>query len=155
MEEKCTIRLMSVEDIEDVIVVEQDAFPVPWSREAFQNELTNNQFAHYLVVEVDGKVVGYCGVWVVIDEAHITNIAIHSNYRGKKFGEILLIHALDLAKTFGAKKMTLEVRVSNEIAKQLYEKLGFQSGGIRKKYYTDNLEDALIMWVMLNGNEAG
>ncbi|MGO4890508.1 ribosomal protein S18-alanine N-acetyltransferase [Anaerobacillus sp. MEB173] len=147
--ENYSIRLMEEKDIDQILVVEHDAFTTPWSRTAFYNEIVNNQFAHYLVVEIDSEIVGYCGVWVIIDEAHITNIAIHSKFRGKKLGETLLLHAMELARTFGAKKMTLEVRVSNETAQQLYKKLGFEAVGIRKNYYTDNLEDAQIMWVNL------
>ncbi|WP_096201974.1 ribosomal protein S18-alanine N-acetyltransferase [Bacillus sp. FJAT-45350] len=150
MTEEVSIRLMTVDDIDQVLVVEEDSFTVPWSRTAFYNEMTNNQFAQYLVIEADGEIIGYCGVWIVIDEAHITNIAILSKYRGKKLGEALLLHAMELAKVYGSKKMTLEVRISNVVAQKLYEKLGFKPGGIRKKYYTDNFEDALVMWVVLN-----
>ena len=150
MVSEAVIRMMNTEDIENVLVVEENSFTVPWSRTAFYNELTNNNFAHYLVMEVEGQLIGYCGVWIVMDEAHITNIAIHSLHRGKKFGEALLLHSMQLAKLYGCKKMTLEVRVSNQVAQNLYTKLGFMPGGIRKMYYTDNLEDALVMWVNLD-----
>lgn len=149
MEEKYQIRYMVKEDIDDVLIVENSSFATPWSRTAFVNELVNNKFAHYLVLEHNRKIIGYCGVWVIVDEAHITNIAVHSLYRGLKLGEQLLVHAIELAKTLGATKMTLEVRVSNHVAKSLYTKLGFEPGGIRKNYYTDNQEDALVMWVGL------
>ncbi|MFB4166041.1 ribosomal protein S18-alanine N-acetyltransferase [Alteribacillus sp. JSM 102045] len=144
------IRFMEEEDLEGVLRVEHDAFQIPWTRYAFVNELTNNQFAHYLVAEYDKEVIGYCGVWIIIDEAHITNIAVHSSYRGKKMGETLLVNALEMASAYGAKTMSLEVRVSNQTAQSLYKKLGFQSGGIRKNYYTDNQEDALVMWVNID-----
>ncbi|WP_017729462.1 ribosomal protein S18-alanine N-acetyltransferase [Halalkalibacterium ligniniphilum] len=153
MDKQERIRFMTVEDIEAVLHVEEHSFSVPWSRTAFTNELTNNQFARYVVYEVDEHVVGYCGVWVVYDEAHITNIAVLPEYRGGKRGEALLAYIMEFAKLMGAKKMTLEVRVSNEVAQRLYRKYGFQDGGIRKNYYTDNLEDALVMWVMLNEHE--
>ncbi|WP_096438511.1 ribosomal protein S18-alanine N-acetyltransferase [Alteribacter populi] len=149
MKEEIEIRLMELEDVDQVLEVEEDCFPTPWSKGAFVNELSANQFAYYLVVEVDEQIVGYCGVWVIIDEAHITNIAVHSSFRRKGMGEALLTGALELAKTFGAEKLTLEVRVSNEAAQSMYQKLGFQRGGIRKRYYTDNQEDAQIMWVMI------
>lgn len=148
--EDVRVRFMTVEDLDAIMIVEYDAFTVPWSRTAFHNELTANQFAHYLVLEVDEKVIGYCGLWVIMDEAQITNIAIHSSQRGKKFGERLLQEAMDVARAYGAAVMTLEARISNIIAQNLYKKFGFQPGGIRKNYYSDNLEDALVMWVKLN-----
>ncbi|ADU28645.1 ribosomal protein S18-alanine N-acetyltransferase [Evansella cellulosilytica] len=143
------VRRMDISDLGDVLEVELDAFPNPWSRKAFINELTTNQFAYYIVAVVEGRVVGYAGVWVVIDEAHITNIAVHSAYQRMGIGDLLLKGILEIAKMLGANKATLEVRVSNDKAKSLYEKHGFENGGIRKNYYTDNNEDAQIMWVML------
>lgn len=140
---------MTVDDLNDVMEVEVNSFTVPWSREAFFNELTKNQFAQYLVVEVDQKVVGYCGVWIIVDEAHITNIALLPEYRGMKLGEALMAKVMELAREMGALRMTLEVRVSNNRAQNLYRKFGFEEGAIRKQYYTDNMEDALVMWVNL------
>lgn len=149
MDESIVFRFMREEDIDQVLEIEHRSFTTPWSREAFYNELNMNKFAVYIVLEVDKKVVGYCGVWVVIDEAHITNIAILPEYRGRKFGEALMQNLFDVAKTMGAKSMTLEVRVTNYVAQGLYRKFGFQKGGLRKNYYTDNQEDALVMWVRL------
>ncbi|MDP4105674.1 MAG: ribosomal protein S18-alanine N-acetyltransferase [Bacillota bacterium] len=149
MDESIVFRFMREEDIDQVLEIEHRSFTTPWSREAFYNELNMNKFAVYIVLEVDKKVVGYCGVWVVIDEAHITNIAILPEYRGRKFGEALMQNLFDVAKTMGAKSMTLEVRVTNYVAQALYRKFGFQKGGLRKNYYTDNQEDALVMWVKL------
>ncbi|TMW70875.1 ribosomal protein S18-alanine N-acetyltransferase [Alteribacter natronophilus] len=149
MGEEISIRLMELDDVDGVMAVEEDCFPVPWSRSAFVNELQANQFAYYLVAEAGERIIGYCGVWVIIDEAHITNIAVHSDFRRKGIGEALLTGGLELARTFGAKKLTLEVRVSNEAAQRMYEKHGFERGGVRKNYYTDNQEDAQIMWVMM------
>lgn len=145
-----TYRFMEAKDIDDIVRIEQESFPTPWSREAFENELIKNRFAVYTVLEDEEGVFGYCGMWVIIDEAHITNIALLPKYRGKKLGEALLRKVMEIAKEKGAKTMTLEVRVSNDIAQSLYRKLGFQNGGIRKNYYTDNQEDALIMWVNLS-----
>ncbi|UCZ53701.1 ribosomal protein S18-alanine N-acetyltransferase [Bacillus shivajii] len=150
MGEEIVIRFMKEEDLDEVLEVEHDCFPSPWSRSAFLNELTTNQFAYYLVASLEGKVIGYCGVWVIVDEAHITNVAIHSSCRRRGIGEQLLLGSMNMAKTLGANKLTLEVRVSNEAAQKLYEKLGFVAGGIRKNYYTDNQEDAQIMWVNLS-----
>ncbi|HET7578759.1 MAG TPA: ribosomal protein S18-alanine N-acetyltransferase [Bacillales bacterium] len=151
MEEKENVRFryMTLEDISGVLKVEHASFSMPWSEAAFYNELTGNRFATYILAEMDGKIIGYCGVWVIIDEAHITNIALMPEYRGKKIGEALLRTAMQYARMRGARKMTLEVRVSNEVAQALYRKLGFEPGGIRKNYYTDNYEDALVMWVRL------
>jgi ribosomal-protein-alanine N-acetyltransferase len=149
MNESIVFRFMREEDIDQVLEIEHASFTTPWSREAFYNELNMNKFAIYIVLEVDKKVVGYCGVWVVIDEAHVTNIAILPEYRGRKLGEALMQQLFDVARTMGAKSMTLEVRVTNYIAQSMYRKFGFQKGGLRKNYYTDNQEDALVMWVKL------
>jgi [ribosomal protein S18]-alanine N-acetyltransferase len=149
MNKSLTFRLMSEEDINDVLEIEHKSFATPWSREAFFNELTHNQFALYVVLEEDNKVIGYCGAWIVVDEAHITNVALLPEYRGRKLGEALMRQLMELASEKGAITMTLEVRVSNFTAQSLYRKLGFQNGAIRKNYYTDNQEDALVMWVNL------
>jgi ribosomal-protein-alanine N-acetyltransferase len=140
---------MKVEDIDQILEVEHASFTTPWSREAFYNELHNNRFAVYIVLEENNKILGYCGAWIVIDEAHVTNVAILPEYRGRKLGEALLQKMMSMAREMGAKSMTLEVRVSNHVAQSLYRKLGFQDGGIRKNYYSDNQEDGLVMWVNL------
>ncbi|WP_226647577.1 ribosomal protein S18-alanine N-acetyltransferase [Mesobacillus subterraneus] len=149
MNKTITFRHMTVDDLDEVMEVEVNSFTIPWSREAFFNELTKNQFAQYLIVEVDQKVVGYCGVWIIVDEAHITNIALLPEYRGLKLGEALMAKVMELAREMDAMRMTLEVRVSNVRAQNLYRKFGFEEGAIRKQYYTDNMEDALVMWVNL------
>jgi ribosomal-protein-alanine N-acetyltransferase len=140
---------MERDDIEEVYQIELQSFSVPWSKESLYYELEQNLFAKYLVVEFDGKVVGYCGLWVIMDDAQITNIAVHPDFRGKKIGESLLRFSIQLSKEMSAKRLSLEVRISNHIAQSLYKKVGFESGGIRKRYYTDNQEDALVMWVNL------
>ena len=140
-------RQMKEEDLNKIMVIEKSSFATPWTYDAFYNELYSNQFAHYVVAEVEDEIIGYCGLWVIIDEGHITNIAILPEYRGKGLGEQLLRAVMETAKGLGAETLTLEVRVSNNVAKGLYRKLGFQDGGIRKSYYTDNFEDALVMWV--------
>lgn len=144
-----TFRRMNVRDIDSILVIEKASFSAPWSRNAFLGELTENHFARYTLMMLGEQIIGYAGMWVIIDEAHITNIAVAPPYRGKKLGETLLRYAMAEAVALGAIKMTLEVRVSNTPAKSLYEKLGFQPGGIRQGYYTDNHEDALVMWVDL------
>ena len=147
MNDTLIFRQMTEEDIEQILEIEQASFATPWSREAFYNELYQNQFAVYLVLEEKGRVVGYCGVWIVVDEAHITNVALLPEFRGKGMGEAIMRQLMLVAKGKGAQTMTLEVRVSNDVARSLYRKLGFQEGGLRKNYYTDNQEDGLVMWV--------
>ncbi|MFC4075297.1 ribosomal protein S18-alanine N-acetyltransferase [Salinithrix halophila] len=144
-------RPMTLGDIPAVLQVEQASFTTPWTRQAFYNELAYNQFAQYMVVEKEGRVIGYCGMWLILNEAHITNIAIHPDYRGRGIGEMMIDGMMALAREAGADSMTLEVRVSNAIAQQLYRKKGFEMTGIRPRYYTDNQEDAMIMWAKLDG----
>ncbi|RXT05374.1 ribosomal-protein-alanine N-acetyltransferase [Ammoniphilus sp. CFH 90114] len=138
---------MTLHDIDKVEEIEKTTFTIPWSRQSFENELSNNQFSYYLVLEVEGQVAGYGGMWIIGDEAHVTNIAIASEYRGKKWGEKLMVAMKLHAICQGANAMTLEVRVSNTVAQGLYKKLGFDKTGVRPRYYSDNGEDALIMWV--------
>ncbi|MEK3988310.1 MULTISPECIES: ribosomal protein S18-alanine N-acetyltransferase [Robertmurraya] len=142
-------RYMKEEDIDQILKIEELSFATPWTRQSFENELNLNQFAVYLVLEKEGQIVGYCGMWLIVDEAHITNIAVLPEFRGQKLGEGILRMIMEVAKKRGAKSMTLEVRVSNTVAQSLYRKLGFMNGGIRKNYYTDNYEDALVMWVTI------
>lgn len=142
-------RYLKEEDIDQILKIEELSFATPWTRQSFENELNLNQFAVYLVLEKEGQVIGYCGMWLIVDEAHITNIAVLPEFRGQKLGEGILRMIMEVAKKRGAKTMTLEVRVSNTVAQSLYRKLGFMNGGIRKNYYTDNYEDALVMWVTL------
>jgi len=142
-------RYMKEEDIDQILKIEELSFATPWTRQSFENELNLNQFAVYLVLEKEGQIVGYCGMWLIVDEAHITNIAVLPEFRGQKLGEGILRMIMEVAKKRGAKSMTLEVRVSNTVAQSLYRKLGFMNGGIRKNYYTDNYENALVMWVTI------
>jgi len=142
-------RAMRLDDIPHICEIEQEAFTTPWSAGAFHNELTSNHFAHYTVMMVDGVIAGYGGMWLIMDEAHVTNIAISGRFRGRKLG-VSLVHQLQSkARSLGAVRMTLEVRASNYVAQRLYDKMGFQYAGVRKGYYTDNNEDAIIMWADL------
>ncbi|MFD2444212.1 ribosomal protein S18-alanine N-acetyltransferase [Bacillus sp. CGMCC 1.16607] len=147
MNDSLLFRFMQEEDIDQIVNIEKLSFAVPWSKESFYNELHNNQFAKYVVLEENEKIIGYCGVWMIVDEAHITNIAVLPEYRGRNLGDALLAKVMETVKEMGAKTVTLEVRVSNTVAQNLYRKYGFKNGGIRKNYYSDNLEDALVMWV--------
>ncbi|WP_046213093.1 ribosomal protein S18-alanine N-acetyltransferase [Paenibacillus wulumuqiensis] len=140
---------MTIEDLTEIMEIEHEAFTLPWTEEAFRNELTMNHFARYLVIELDDHIVGYAGMWTIMDEAHVTNIAIRETYRGRKLGQTLLLRLMDWAVELGMVRMTLEVRVTNDPAQRLYRKLGFTDAGVRKGYYSDNNEDALIMWCEL------
>lgn len=143
------IRKMTVDDLNQVYEIEKQSFPNPWTKQSFLQELTQNKFATYFIIEYEKKIAGYCGLWVVMEDAQITNIAVLPNFRGEKLGEKLLSYVKDYAKQAGAHHISLEVRVSNYIAQNLYKKLGFEVIGVRKNYYTDNQEDAFIMWVKL------
>lgn len=142
-------RAMRLDDIQQICQIEKEAFPTPWSAGAFRNELLHNRYARYTVMDKDGLVVGYGGMWLITDEAHVTNVAIRKPFRGMRLGEKLLTEMKRTAVAQGARFMTLEVRPSNQIARNLYEKMGFNVTGVRKGYYTDNQEDALIMTVKL------
>jgi ribosomal-protein-alanine N-acetyltransferase len=141
-------RKMTVADIDGVLKIEEEAFSLPWTRDAFVQEMTTNLHAYYIVAENDqGQIVGFCGMWMIIDESHITNVAVAEHVKGQGIGEGLMREAIRVARENEVVLMSLEVRVSNTIAQNLYRKLDFQNGGIRKGYYTDNQENALVMWV--------
>lgn len=141
------IRPMLLTDVDAVLAVEKLSFLTPWSRDAFVAEAGDNDLAVYLVIEADGKVVGYAGMWVILDEAHVTNVAVLPAYRGRGLGEKLMRALLEKARGRGARRMTLEVRPSNTVALSLYDKLGFAPWGRRPRYYSDTQEDAIIMWL--------
>lgn len=148
--EKLTIKIrpMQKSDIDDVIKIEEKAYgDHHWSKDSFYGELSND-LAHYFSAfdENTGKLVGYAGSWRILDEAHITTIAIEPEYRRKKIGEALLHRVVEECLKAEVKYITLEVRVSNVAAIGLYEKYSFKSLGTRKGYYQNNNEDALIMW---------
>lgn len=138
---------MEKEHLDDVIVIEEKAYGEHhWSKESFFNELNNNLARYFCAFNSEGQLVGYCGCWQIMEEAHITNIAVSPDFRRKSVGEALLVAILKSCYLEKIKYLTLEVRVSNEPAIKLYEKYGFKSLGVRKGYYQDNNEDALIMW---------
>jgi len=143
------LRRMGLHDLDQVMLVEHRSFTAPWSRQAFLRELVDNQFARYVVADYHGKIVGYAGIWLIIDEGHVTNIAVDPDFRGRHLGEVLLRTLMSICLSQSVQRMTLEVRVSNTVAQGLYDKLGFVRSGLRKGYYTDNREDALIMWADL------
>lgn len=136
---------LSAGRIQEVMGIEQVSNSVPWSEKSFKAELENPESLFFLSI-LQSKVVGYVGVWLCIDEAHITTVAVAPELRRNGIGKRLVQHALGEAVKRGAKCSTLEVRASNESAIQLYEKLGFSSVARRKSYYPDNREDAVVMW---------
>ncbi len=140
------IRGMTEKDIDEVLEIEKEAFETPWSRDAFVLELIKNQLAKYIVADKDNKIVGYGGLWLILDEGHITNIAVRASFRGQGIGNLLLEKLIDICEEREINNMTLEVRKSNLVAQALYKKYGFLDCGIRKGYYTDIKEDAVIMW---------
>jgi ribosomal-protein-alanine N-acetyltransferase len=139
------IAAMRVEDIPDVHLIERASFPVPWPSYAFRQELESNRLARYLVARVGDELVAYGGLWLMVDEAHITTFAVLPAWRRQGIGARLLLALLDLAVAMRASVATLEVRISNRSARRLYERFGFRPVGVRPNYYTDDHEDALIM----------
>lgn len=136
---------MTVADLDAVHVIEREAFSTPWPAHAYQQELETNRLAHYIVARWGDEIVGFAGMWLLVDEAHVTTFATRSTWRRQGIGERLLLALLDLARARGAHEATLEVRPSNAAARRLYEKYGFRTVGLRPRYYSDNHEDALIM----------
>ena len=133
-------------DAEGIYEIEKLCFPDPWSMDALTFELEGNPRAFYVVAELDGRVVGYAGLWIIGDEGHITNVAVKPGFRNRKIGEGIIGVMIDFTSGEGIAHHTLEVRKSNVPAINLYEKFGFRTEGVRKKYYQNNGEDALIMW---------
>jgi len=140
-------RPMTRQDVPDVHAIECACFRSPWSKAALLGELRND-VAHYLVLEKDGKLIGYGGMWVLFEEAHLTNVAILDGYRQSGRGRRLMLAMMERAVRFGAEKMTLEVRETNLVAQRLYAKLDFAQNGYRPRYYSDTGEGALLLWNM-------
>ena len=136
---------MQLEDVAAVHEIERLSFRTPWPSYAFEQELRGNRLAHYVVARAGSRVVGFAGVWLMVDEAHITTFAVHPDWRRHGIGRQLLRNLLGLARSISARRMTLEVRPSNEAAQALYRAHGFEEVGRRVRYYTDDGEDALVM----------
>jgi ribosomal-protein-alanine N-acetyltransferase len=138
---------MTKDDIDDVVAIEKEAYGEHhWSKSSFYEEMNNNLAKYYAAKTESGELVGYAGTWHIIDEGHITTIAVKKDYMRKHIGEAIIVKILEDCYEEKIKYLTLEVRVSNEAAIGLYTKYGFNSLGTRKGYYQDNNEDALIMW---------
>ena len=140
-----TIRRMKLEDVPQVHAIELATVPTPWSEQSFIDEMTKNVCARYMVAEEDGKILAYAGAWMVMDEGHITNIAVAAEHRGRGIGKAVTEALKQYAANLGVDYMMLEVRRSNLVAQSMYKKLGFIELGYRKRYYEDNGEDALLM----------
>lgn len=144
MNNEITIRRMRLEDAQAVHAIEAATFARPWSLDAFVQEMTKNACARYLVAVDHEKIVGFAGAWIVLDEAHVTNIAVSAEYRGQGIGRNLTAALMQYAANLGVVYTTLEVRRSNEVAQKLYQSLNFEYVGVRKRYYEDNGEDAFL-----------
>jgi [ribosomal protein S18]-alanine N-acetyltransferase len=139
------IEPMTVADIREVHEIERASFPVPWPDYAFRQEIEANRLARYLVVRAGGEAIAYAGVWLMVDEAHVTTFAVLPAWRRRGVGARLLLELMEMAVQIGARVATLEVRLSNVAARRLYQRFGFRPVGLRPRYYSDNGEDALIM----------
>ena len=144
--DRLVIEPMTDNDVKDVLRIEQQSFSTTWPSNAFFQELHDNKLAHYFVGRLGNRIVAYGGIWVILEDSHVTTIAVSPDFRGRKYGEIMLLHLLDEAMSRGASWMTLEVRESNTVAQALYRKYGFTTVSTRKGYYSDNNENALVMW---------
>lgn len=144
--EGLNIRDMRRDDIEGIYRIEKMCFSSPWSRESLLHEFEGNSLAKYLVAEKGDQVIGYIGVWLIGNEGNITNIAVDPAYQGLGVANKLMVKFIDTLGRLNITNITLEVRRSNHIAQSLYKKFGFTEAGVRKKYYNDNNEDAIIMW---------
>ncbi|MEI7984367.1 MAG: ribosomal protein S18-alanine N-acetyltransferase [Armatimonadota bacterium] len=144
-----TLRFVSLQKdhIPKILEIEQVTHSAPWSQRSFENEL-EHKYGIFLVGLIQGEVSAYGGVWILVDEAHVTNVVVKSDFRGQGIGRKLMIELLTQARSKGAVCATLEVRATNAAAIHLYEELGFVQSTTRKQYYPDNKEDAVVM--MLN-----
>ena len=140
------ITRMTEADVAAVLRIERSSFSTMWPANAFHQELHTNKLAHYFVGRIDTRIVAYGGIWVILEDSHITTIAVDPQYRRRRYGELILLRLLDEAIEHGACWMTLEVREGNGAAQSLYRKYGFTTVSTRKGYYSDNNENALVMW---------
>jgi [ribosomal protein S18]-alanine N-acetyltransferase len=136
---------MRLEDVPAVHGIEQLSFRTPWPAHAFEQELRGNRLARYVVARAGDTVVGFAGVWLMVDDAHVTTFGVHPDWRRQGIGRQLLLNLYELSVALKARQMTLEVRVSNGPAQALYRSFGFEIVGRRPHYYTDDGEDALVM----------
>jgi [ribosomal protein S18]-alanine N-acetyltransferase len=147
-----TVRPISVDEIESVVILDRLCFGGLWSIDSYRREMTNEN-SHFLGVSIDktlepetSGIIGFGCFWAILDEAHITLLGVHPQYQRQGLGKLLLGALLDKARSIEMARATLEVRASNQGAIDLYERFGFQTVGRRKKYYQDTGEDGIIMW---------
>ncbi len=139
------IREMELADLENVVTIEKELFTSAWSYDDFIYEILENEFAHNFILEKDNIMIGYVCLWIMYEQSQITTIGVDRFYQGQGYGKLLMNSMIEYAKKHGCTSMTLEVRVSNEVAIGLYESCGFEKKAIRKNYYQDNHEDAYLM----------
>jgi ribosomal-protein-alanine N-acetyltransferase len=142
----CKIVPMRMDHVDPILTIEQESFPVPWSRAAFEHDLTANDLAHYWTLFRDEEMIGYSGIWLLDRIAHLTTICIQRRHRRLGLGRWFLLETMRMGAELGAERFTLEVRESNRIAIDLYESVGYRVVGRRKNYYREIGEDALVMW---------
>jgi ribosomal-protein-alanine N-acetyltransferase len=145
---------MAPADLDEVMVIERDSFPSAWSRASYERELRNSN-SYYFTAKHQGAVVGYIGMWIIADDAHITTLAVHPRRRRTGLASRLLQHLIDFARSRGVGRLTLEVREGNSPAQALYHKFGFEDRGRLRRYYGDTGEDGLIMWKWLSSEGRG
>jgi [ribosomal protein S18]-alanine N-acetyltransferase len=139
------IRRMTLQDVSEVHEIDVLSFSLPWPERSFRFELTENPIARAWVAEVDDRVAAMLVLWFIINEAHVATIAVHPHFRRQGIGEQILLCALRSVKAEGAERAFLEVRAGNQAAQTMYKKYGFEVAGVRRGYYKDNNEDALLM----------
>lgn len=139
--------------LDGVVELEEATFSIPWSRADFEREIKENSMAIYYVAAEEGKILGYAGMWHVVTEGHITNVGVLEEMRGRGIGSMLMEKMMETARKKKMTGMTLEVRMGNAPAQALYHKFGFRAEGVRKNYYADTKEDAIIMWRYFPENE--
>jgi len=137
---------MTIDDVDGVLKVEEECFAIAWTRADFEREMTENKLAVYFVAKDGEKIVGYAGMWHVVNEGQITNVAVINDYRQQKVGSALIEKMIEAAEEREMMGITLEVKISNYPAQKLYSKYGFKPEGFRKNYYKDTNEDAIVMW---------
>ena len=142
---RVVVEPMRAEDVSAVHEIERLSFSTPWPAYAFEQELKGNRLARYLVARAGERLVGFAGMWLMVDEAHVTTFGVHPEWRRQGIGRQLLLNLIELSVAIGARRMTLEVRASNGSAQALYQAFGFEVAGRRTHYYTDDGEDALVM----------
>lgn len=145
MGNRTKMRPMTHEDLPTIMELEKENFATPWHLEHFEYELDENPFSKLFVLEMDQKILGYYGIWITFEECQITTIAVSDEFKGKGYGNVLMEHLIHEAKEALCERISLEVRVSNERAQNLYRKYGFENISIRRGYYEDNHEDAYVM----------